>query len=274
MSRRPRIHADNAFYHATLRGNHRQPVFLAEADRRLLNAIVDRSLQKYEARIHAYCWMSNHLHFLVQVGGTPLGELMRQIASGYARALQQELETTGHLFERRYFARMVTSNSYLLQLLRYIHLNPVQANLVRNATEYPWSSHCAYAGGRAESWLTTDFALALFAADRATAHAAYRQFVDDGDPDWTPDDGEGESKEQPAVAIPTNSSRPVRIQIGKPRQTLEELMTEACGRFNVDMSAVISRSREKALVLARAWIGREAVHRGIAGWDFGWKSVV
>lgn len=103
---------------------------------------------------------------------------MRDIASNYARAFQLKMQTTGHLFERRYHATLIDVDVYLLAVLRYIHLNPVAAGLVRNVSEYRWSSHRAYAEGLGESWLTTDFALSMFAQTRARARAAYCRFVD------------------------------------------------------------------------------------------------
>lgn len=103
---------------------------------------------------------------------------MRDIASNSARAFQLKMQTTGHLFERRYHATLIDVDVYLLAVLRYIHLNPVAAGLVRNVSEYRWSSHRAYAEGLGESWLTTDFALSMFAQTRARARAAYCRFVD------------------------------------------------------------------------------------------------
>jgi putative transposase len=263
MTRPPRIHVDNAFYHATLRGNHRQPVFFEDSDRNLLDAIVGRSIERYDARIHAYCWMSNHLHLLVQVGAEPLGSVMRQIASGYARAVQKKIDTTGHLFERRYHARFVTSDGYLLELLRYIHMNPVRARMVAEAGDYRWSSHHAYVGGRRESWLTVDFALALFAAERPAAQSAYRRFMAEGDPDWVPEDAE--EYDLPAELVAGNvTSRPPQPLLVHPRQTLDELLAEACRRFDVRVEDLVSFSRRKPVVLARGWIGREAVKRRVA----------
>ena len=259
MPRKLRIHVPNSFYHATLRGNHQQNLFRIESDRRLLNAIVARAMDLYDSRIHAYCWMTNHLHFLIQVGEAPLGALMRQIASSYARAFQMKLETTGHLFERRYHARMVAADAYLLAVLRYIHLNPVQAGIVRCAADYPWSSHLAYAGGRAEPWLTTDFALSMFSTNLAAARVGYRHFMADGDPDWSP------LADEPA-AMPTPPR--TRQNLWHPRtlaaQTVEQLVAEACARFDIQTAELRSPSRERRVVLARGWIGHEALARKVA----------
>ncbi len=264
MPRRLRIHVDDGFYHVTLRGNHREPIFRADGDRCLLNAIVERAIEKYGARIHAYCWMTNHLHFLVQVGTEPLGAVMRQIAGNYARAFQRKLETSGHLFERRYHARLVANDTYLLTLLRYVHLNPVQAGVARSAAEHRWSSHHAYAGARGERWLTTDFVFAAFAPERSRAISAYRRFMAEGDPEWTPDDDDAVDQGGSIAAdwpVPLSSHRFIPAPA---RQSFASLVAEACERFRITERELRSESRDAPAVLARAWIGREAVALKIA----------
>ena len=128
--------------------------------------MIDEVLGRFGARLHAYCYMTNHIHALIQVGETPLGRLMLRVAGRYARLTQRDLHTTGHLFEKRYYPVLVDADEYLLELLRYIHLNPVRAKMVDSPDQYPWSSHHAYMGTRHESWVSTDFALSLFHADR------------------------------------------------------------------------------------------------------------
>ena len=128
-------------------------------------------------RVHAYCWMSNHVHMLVQVADIPLGRAIMRIAGRYAREMQRHRATTGHFFERRYRAILVDADSYLLELIRYIHLNPVRAGIVQDPSAYRWSGHRTYLGLETTPWLTTDFALSLFAGELAAARERYRQFV-------------------------------------------------------------------------------------------------
>src|SRR5688500_8101403 len=173
MPRPPRIHMPGAFYHVTLRGNHRQNIFFSSADRILFSDITAEVIERFSARVHAYCWMTNHIHLLVQVSDTPLGKLMMRIAGRYARTVQTKLHTTGHLFEKRYYPVLVDADSYLLELLRYIHLNPVRARMVERPCAYPWSSHHNYMGERTEPWITTDFALGMFHCERTLAIAGY-----------------------------------------------------------------------------------------------------
>ena len=177
MPRSPRIHAPGAMYHVTLRGNHRQDIFFTPADRSLLTHIIRDILVDCGAQLHAYCYMTNHVHALLQVSDTPLSKIMLLMAGRYARRVQARLETTGHLFEKRYHALLVDADEYLLALLRYIHLNPVRASLVSSPDEYPWSSHHAYLGRRYEPWLTTQFALRMLGTDRQRATAAYESLI-------------------------------------------------------------------------------------------------
>jgi putative transposase len=172
MPRPLRIHVPGAFYHVTMRGNHRQNIFFSPADRRLFDDITAEVLERFAARLHAYCWMTNHVHMLIQVSDAPLGKLMLRIAGRFARTVQRHLHTTGHLFEKRYHPILVDADQYLLELLRYIHLNPVRAHMVEHPSDYPWSSHRVYLGALDQPWVTTNFALGMFHAQRDQAIAA------------------------------------------------------------------------------------------------------
>jgi len=164
MARPPRLHLPGGFYHVTLRGNHRQAIFYRESDRAALEAIVADTLSRLAAHVHAYCWMTNHIHMLIQISDVPLWRVMLRIAGKYARAVQAAMQTTGHLFEKRYHAVLVDSEAYLLTLIRYLHLNPVSAALVGKPGDYSWSSHHEYLGTRAHPWVTTSTALLLLGA--------------------------------------------------------------------------------------------------------------
>jgi putative transposase len=267
MPRALRIHLPGGFYHATLRGNHQQDIFRHEADRHLLNRIVARAIERYATRLHAYCWMSNHLHLLMQVGSDPLARPMRQIACEFARAMQLVLTTTGHYFERRYHATLVDGDAYLLELIRYIHLNPVRAGLVEDPARFPWSSHHAYVNARAESWVTTDFVLRMFAAERACAIQKYRDFLAVACTSgnfWEPMpqlvDG--------AVSVLGSDEFVSRIAgshvVRRSSQKLPELISEACRRFEIDLDRLLSPVRDSYLVKVRAWIAHQADQRGVA----------
>jgi putative transposase len=261
VPRRKRIHVAGGFYHVTLRGNHQQPIFRRDSDRALLNKIVARAIGKYEARLHAYCWMSNHLHFLMQVGTEPLSRTMRQIAAEFARAMQIKLATTGHFFERRYHATLIEATDYLFTVLRYIHHNPIAAKLCQTLDQYPWSSHHAYLGRRQEPWLTTSFMLDKFGACRADAIRSYLAHVEI-DPAVAPEPF-------PEGAFIFGSDEFIERVRGadakrRSQQQLEDLVAEACGRFEVDRARLYSPVRDRFLTKVRAWIAHQASMRGIA----------
>ncbi|HMN44989.1 MAG TPA: transposase [Povalibacter sp.] len=264
MPRPLRLHVPGAFYHVTLRGNHRQNIFFKPADRDLFNEIAAEVIERFTTRLHAYCLMTNHVHLLIQVGEVPLGRLMLRIAGRYARAIQRQLHTTGHLFEKRYHPVIVDADEYLLELLRYIHLNPLRARMVDAAEAYRWSSHHAYLGTRTEPWVTTDFALSMFHSNRAQAVAAYDRFV-----------GECPDVHSPLNECNVNDRRILGSDefagklLGdawqaKSRKTLHELMDDAAHKFSISHESLLSPSRQRHLSKARAWVAYEAISLRIA----------
>lgn len=266
MARRLRLHAPGAFYHVTLRGNHQQPIFFRNDDRDLMERVIADSLERSVAKVHGYCWMTNHVHLLVQVSDSPLGRLMLRIASTYARTVQLRLQTTGHLFERRYHATLVDADNYLLTVLRYIHLNPVKAGLVSDPAVYPWSSHRVYLGLGDMPWVTTTFALGLLAPRPEIARHRYQIFMT------------GAGSHESGLALPKPHrgqpqilgddvfvARVMKAKIRSPSsRSLEDLITECSKRFMVSTDLLVSRSRARNLARARAWLGHRAVSERIA----------
>jgi REP element-mobilizing transposase RayT len=266
MPRRPRIHSPGGFYHVTLRGNHRRAIFVEEGDQRLLNAIVARAISTFGARVHAYCWMSNHIHLLLQAGAEPIANPMRNIAGEFARAMQLKIGTTGHFFERRYHATLVDSDSYLLQLIRYIHRNPVEAGMCETAGGYPWSSHHAYVGLRPEAWVTVDLGLGMLAPDRGRAIAAYRLFLEarEEDESWLATMASNGGAER-VIGNDEFVSRALGRSVPpRARQTLEELIAEGCRRFAVAIDRLHSELHDPYAARVRAWIAHQALARRIA----------
>lgn len=266
MARPLRIHVPNGFHHVTLRGNHRQDIFRTDEDRDLLERFVDDATHQHGARVHAYCWMTNHIHAVIQVSDTPLGKVIRSIAGRYARRYQWHIGTTGHLFERRYHAILVDADGYLQTLLRYLHLNPVRAGLCVDPVDYQWSSHREYLGLRRTAWLHTDFALRLFAEETGQARARYAEWMGVVDESrW----GQGllvPHPDDPQVLGSDRFLARIREAAGRQRSrgSFPELL-EACARkYGVSSEAIISQSRSRGLTAARAWLYHEASARGVA----------
>lgn len=263
MPRSPRIHAPGAMYHVTLRGNHRQDIFFTPGDRQLLTRIVREILVDCDAQLHAYCYMTNHVHALLKVSDTPLSRIMLLVAGRYARSVQARLQTTGHLFEKRYHALLVDADQYLLALLRYIHLNPVRANIASSPDEYPWSSHHAYVGRRSEPWVTTELGLRVLGPDRASAIAAYQALLGSA-PTSSPLLERNER--DPRILGGDAFAQRVLGDSWKPRSSgpLQQLIDHACARFGATEIELRSPSRLRNVVSARAWIAEQATYAGIA----------
>jgi REP element-mobilizing transposase RayT len=247
------LHVPGGLYHVILRGNHQQAVFDREVDYHAFEDILARALRRYDARVHAYCWMPNHLHLAAQVGDVRLGRLVQVVASSYARGKQRRVPTTGHLFERRYRAILVDNDAYWLTLVRYIHRNPVEAGIVADPADYRWSSHRGYLGRACPAWLTMAPTLAMFGRD---AVAAYRRFVaEDAVPELTTCSATVVTPEPMAAFEPVN-----RVNV----QSLEQVVTEVSSELGVDRTLLASGRRDSALVHARLEIARRALAAGVA----------
>ena len=264
MPRPPRLHVPGGCYHVILRGNHREPLFGSRRDRHALNAIVSDVLSRFRFRIHAFCWMTNHLHALIQISDQPLGKAMQRIAMRYSRYRHKRLDTTGHLFERRYKAKLIDVDEYFLTLIRYIHLNPVKAGLLIDPADFPWSSHRAYLGIEKLNWLTTDFGLGLFSNDLPKAQAAYARFLD-----VPPGDSDLEEESHPKDRRVLGSDRfinSIPLEPYKPRSplTLEQLAESICMQSDISTQLVRSRSSAHSLTSVRVQILKQALDQRIA----------
>ncbi|HEY4646991.1 MAG TPA: transposase [Steroidobacteraceae bacterium] len=266
MPRPPRLHVPGASYHVVLRGNHQESLFGSATDRRVLNDIVAEVLAQYDCRIHAFCWMTSHLHALVQIADRPLGTVMQRVAIRYSRYRHKSLDTSGHLFERRHKAKLVDVDAYFLTLLRYIHLNPVKAGIVNDPVDYPWSSHRAFLGAESISWLTTDFGLSLFSSDLVQARAAYKRFIlepckgedEDLENESHPDDSRILGTDQFVARIPATPYKP------RSTLTLDQLAESLCAEHHINAQLLRSPSRARRLASIRANFSAQAIEQRIA----------
>jgi putative transposase len=259
MPRARRIHINGGLYHVTLRGNHRDAIFELPEDRAMFESILAAGLERHHATIHAYCWMTNHVHAIVQVADRPLGKLIQLVASRYARHFQKRVPTTGHLFQRRHGAKLITDTAYLLQAVRYTHLNPVAAGMVADPSDYPWSSHRHYLSGGGPAWLRSDYVLGKWGPTRREALAAYLAHL--GTPhdqcdarDWVEDISR---RTRPNIDAETPGA-------GPPPPDLDTLMLDVARRHGVSPEALASGSRARALSAVRAALAHEGLSSGAA----------
>ena len=181
MARPLRLEYAGALYHVTSRGNGQEDIYRDEEDRDIFLEVLSAVKEHFNWEIHAYCLMSNHYHLLVETPDANLSKGMRQLNGVYTQRFNRKHKRVGHVYQGRYKAIIVQKEAYLLELARYIVLNPVRARMVRSAKDWPWSSYRATAGFiAAPPWLTTDWILAAFGKRKKTACERYRQFVAEG----------------------------------------------------------------------------------------------
>lgn len=180
MARKPRLYVPGALYHVMLRGNDGQRIFVDDEDRGKFLALVGEGVGRFDHRVHAYCLMGNHVHLLIQMGQIPLSKGMQNLSFRYTRWVNRRHHRIGHLFQGRFRAILCDGDAYLLELVRYIHLNPIRAGLADAPEDYPWSSHRAYLGIGAVPWLTCEWGLSLFSSNMEVARRRYAAFVLDG----------------------------------------------------------------------------------------------
>jgi REP element-mobilizing transposase RayT len=181
MARPLRIEYPGALYHVTARGNARQVIYKDDTDRVAFLGIFAAVVEHFHWLCHAYCLMGNHYHLMIETPEANLSKGMRELNGRYTQAFNRRHRRIGHLLQGRFKAILVEREGYLLELCRYVVLNPVRAHMVRSPAHYKWSSYRATAGqGNVPAFLTTDWILAQFAARRAEAIRRYQAFVRQG----------------------------------------------------------------------------------------------
>ena len=181
MSRPIRIEFPDALYHVTARGDRREAIFDDDLDRRLFLSTLEQVVNRFSWVCHAWCLMDNHYHLLIQTPDGNLSKGMRQLNGVYTQASNRRHRRVGHLFQGRFKAILVDGDAYLLELSRYVVLNPVRAGMVKAPADWPWSSYRASVGLEPpQPWLAVDGLLANFAEQRGLAQTRYAKFVTEG----------------------------------------------------------------------------------------------
>jgi REP element-mobilizing transposase RayT len=178
MTRPLRIEYSGAVYHITSRGNEKKAVFRDDQDRINFLNVLQHVNKRYDWICHAYCLMDNHYHLLIETPDANLSLGMRQLNGVYTQVFNKRHQRTGHLFQGRYTSILIQKDSHLLEVCRYVVLNPVRANVVERPEAWKWSSYRATAGRETPaSCLTVDWVLGQFSRKRTKAEQEYRQFV-------------------------------------------------------------------------------------------------
>lgn len=181
MARPLRLEFPGAVYHVTARGDRREDIFLDEADRVAFLGLLEKVCERFNWRIHAYCLMTNHYHLVIETPDGNLSSGMRQLNGVYTQRFNRRHRRVGHVLQGRYRAILVDKDAYLLELARYVVLNPVRAAMVTTAGQWPWSSYRATIGRKdCPPWLEVDTILGCFSKRRQSARAKYIAFVRQG----------------------------------------------------------------------------------------------
>jgi REP element-mobilizing transposase RayT len=176
MPRPPRLDTAGTVTHVTARGNEKRPLWRDDADRERYLDLLGEACARNGARCLAFCLMPNHVHLALQSGASPVSRVVHDVHSRYAQYFNRRYDRSGHLFQGRFHGVVVDRDAYLLEVVRYIHRNPVKARLALGPEEYPWSSHRHYLGA-APSWLATGEVLGLLAGSRPKARRLFQEFV-------------------------------------------------------------------------------------------------
>jgi REP element-mobilizing transposase RayT len=247
MARRPRVFAAGVLYHVIARGNQRQKIFTSDSDYRAYIERLARYRKKYDYKLHAYCLMPNHVHLLLESSEHPLAKLMQGLQQSYSQYFNLKHRKTGHVFEGRYKAILCQKEEYLLQLIRYIHLNPVRAGMVGSPERYRYSGEHAYLQGKATEMIDPAPVLSMLGGKQA-----YRRFVRDGL-------SEGHKEEyyvvedQRFLGVEGFGERLLKKEPRKrpTRRSIETVVSELAKQLKIELQAMRSPDRGWAISKAR-----------------------
>ena len=215
--------------------------------------------------MHAYCLMSNHLHLALEVGGIPLSRGMQNLAFRYTRWINRREKRMGRLFQGRYKALLVDRDAYLLELVRYIHLNPVRAGLVGEPLDYPWSGHRAYLGKEEVPWLSTDWVLSQFDDRPGTARRRYRAFIRAGTNEGYREEFHSGAEDPRVLGDEGFLASVLKEKSGLIRRpSLMEIIQAVCAEYGLAHDELRAPTQSRLVSEARAVVGWLASELGSA----------
>jgi len=179
MARPLRIKFEDAFYHITARGNGKRKIFLSNADREKFKGYLKDVQERYQFILHAYVLMGTHVHLIGQTPLANLSQVMHYVNGSYTTYFNRKRQRSGHLFRGRFKSIVIDKDAYLLELSRYIHLNPIRAHIVERPEDYPYSSYGAYINPDREDIVSTDLILSMVSTNRKESPLHYRRFVEE-----------------------------------------------------------------------------------------------
>ena len=194
MARPLRIEYSGAIYHVTARGNARGDIYLQDRDRTAFLELLGKVCGRYQWSCYAWCLMTNHYHLVLETAEPNLSRGMRQLNGIYSQTFNRRHRRVGHLFQGRYKSILIDRDSYLLEAIRYVILNPVRAHMTKAAGQYPWSSYRQMIGkSAAPEWLNKDWVLSQYGKRTVSAQQQFIRYIQTG----TDDTGIGQQLRNP-----------------------------------------------------------------------------
>lgn len=176
MPRKPRVWYPGAIYHIMCRGNHRHVIFRDDEDRQVYLTKLLEAKEMHKYNLLSYCLMTNHVHLQIETSHVAIGEIMKRINMMYVIYFNKKYNFVGHLFQGRYRSELIETDAYNLEISKYIHLNPVKANMVQFPLEYAWSSYQDYLGERKDKLVSTEKILSYFKGNDPLQYQKYVEY--------------------------------------------------------------------------------------------------
>lgn len=282
MARPLRVEYPGAFYHVINRGNAGENLFKGIRDREKFLEYLETAIERFSLKIYTYCLMTNHFHVLLETRLPNLSQAIQWVNVSYAGYFNRKYQRNGHLFQGRFKSILVDADEYLKQLSRYIHLNPVRANLVEHPDEYKWSSYSTITGKTKEpAWLESAWLLSQFGTKRKQAITNYKKFVEEantkdlknpakdlsggfilGSPDfviWI---------KETFLSTRSDENEIPQLRELKPRINIDQIVEAVCREFNCEIEIILQKGRKRnvardvAIYLVRVLSGEKGKNIG------------
>jgi len=263
MARSKRYHYPGSFFHVMLRGNQGQDIFYSDQDRYNMCLLLQEGTERFGHRIHAFCFMRNHIHLLIQVGEVSLSKIIQNLAFRHTRKINNRLNRLGRLYQGRFKSILIEEEVYFLRLLRYIHRNPVRANIAMRSEDYIWSSHRAYLNKNPISWVTKDYALAKFSKNREEAILLFSSYCGSSETDLELDELRNDFKDGQVLGN-DNFLEEVRGQNAISIEKLlpfETIIEAVCKLLDLQKEQITINTKSPKIAYAKGMISRLAIEK-------------
>ena len=266
MPRRSRLHVPGGVYYIILRSNPGRHIFSQAGDYGDFERFLTSALARCRAYVHAFSWQTDSIHLVVQITDVSVGRFVQRLTSQYARHIHKQRGGSGHLFQQRYHAVLIDPEAYLLKLIRHLHLLPANEGVAEGIEPSRLTSHNSYLGITRVPWLTRRLAFRMLIRQGKRPDKAYAEFMRKP---LDPRDSvrfERGSRRDPRVLGEAGflASLPTRPCVPENRASLDQVIDAISQKMGLEREAVMSKSRQRHLALARALVTWHAVEHGIA----------